>query len=56
MENFTAQEIKNAQINAMIRARFAQNVGDIEEAVNVVMGAGAYRKVAGEVYRTLRNG
>ena len=53
MENFTAQESKNAQITAMIRARFAQNGGDIEEAFDLVIGAGAFRKLASEVYREL---
>jgi len=45
---------KQALIGAMIRKEFAANGGDIVAAFDKIMGAGAYRKLAGEVYDTLR--
>lgn len=47
-------ELKQALISAMIRREYNANGGDIVAAFDSVMGAGAYRKMAGEVYDTLR--
>ena len=49
-----SQELKQALIGAMIRKEFADNGGDIVAAFDKIMGAGAYRKLAGEVYDALR--
>ncbi len=48
-------ELKQALIGAMIRREYQVNGGDIVAAFDKIMGAGAYRKLAGEVYNTLRN-
>ncbi len=47
-------ELKQALIGGMIRKEFAANGGDIVKAFDAVMGAGAYKKLAGEVYHSLR--
>lgn len=46
--------IKNAAIGAMIKAAYAANGGDIEAAFDSVIGQGAYKKMAHEVYHALR--
>ena len=45
---------KNQQISLKIAAAFYANGGDIEAAFDSVMGAGAYLKLAGEIYDALR--
>jgi hypothetical protein len=48
-------ELKNALIAGLIRREYQSNGGDIVAAFGKIMGAGAYRKLAGDVYNTLRN-
>ena len=47
-------ELKQALISAMIRREYQVNGGDFIAAFDSVMGAGAYKKLAGEVYNALR--
>lgn len=46
--------LKNAAISAKIVAAMQDNGGDIVKAFDAVLGDGAYMKLAGEVYDTLR--
>lgn len=46
--------LKNAAISTKIIAAMKENGGDIVAAFDSVMGAGAYAKLAGEVYNELR--
>jgi len=45
---------KPQAISAMIVKEMQANGGDIAKAFDSVMGEGAYMKLAGEVYETLR--
>ena len=45
---------KTQQIAALIAAAMQANGGDLPQAFDSVMGAGAYMKLAGEVYAELR--
>jgi hypothetical protein len=48
------QALKNAAISKMIVTEMARNGGDLVKAFDKVLGEGAYMKLAGEVYDTLR--
>jgi len=50
----TTQFISEAKVAAAILAAMEQNGGDFVAAVDKVMGAGSYMKIAGDVYRALR--
>jgi hypothetical protein len=54
-EQSMTTELKQALIGAMIRREYEANGGDFVAAFDKIMGAGAYRKLAGDVYNTLRN-
>jgi hypothetical protein len=45
---------KTQQIGLMIQTAMKMNGGDFIAAFDTVMGAGAYKKLAGEVYQELR--
>lgn len=45
--------IKNAQISALIVAKMAEGL-DIAQAVDAVLGAGTYMKLATEVWEAAR--
>ena len=46
----TAQQ----KISAAILAEMARNGGNLAAAVNAVLGAGAYERIAGDLYDRLR--
>lgn len=45
---------KSAAINNRVIAEYNSNGGDIREAIDTVLGAGSYAKMAGELYDALR--
>ena len=47
-------ELKQALISAMIRREYQANGGDFIAAFDSVMGEGAYKKLASDVYNELR--
>ena len=44
---------KNAQITKMLASLIASGM-DVKQAINTVFGAGAYEKMAGNIYDALR--
>lgn len=44
----------NAKISALILAAYSTNGGDLRNAIDTVLGAGSFDKLAGDVYDTLR--
>ena len=51
--NTTSNENKNETISARILVKLAEGMS-IEQAVDFVLGAGAFQKLAGEIHDTLR--
>ncbi len=42
------------KISAMILAQMTQNGGNLREAINTVLGAGTFEKLASDVYDALK--
>ena len=51
--NTTPNENKNQTISARIAVKLSEGM-TIEQAVDFVLGAGAFQKLTGEIYDTLR--
>jgi hypothetical protein len=45
---------KIQQISLLLQASIKANGGDVQKGFDAIMGEGAYRKMAGEVWTTLR--
>ena len=51
--NATQNESKNQNISARITAKLSEGM-TVEQAIDFVLGAGAFQKLAGEIYDTIR--
>ena len=51
--NTTSNDNKNQIISARIAAKLAEGM-TIQQAIDFVLGAGSFQKIAGEIYDTLR--